>query len=203
MPCYRSSFLSGSSNWSRSRSVRFHSLFGYLAICMPERRFFIRCRRSPMHYRSRSTGLRGFCFLSLSIFLSFWWDYCRRSSLRCCALSTLSSRRNTRREPTRNFPGETMLRVGGGNENTTLRKEENMLETVPMLAAEAGNIGPFIPLGFAGLGAGIGVGIVGGKAAEAVGRNPSAFGSILVMGIIGMALAEAIAIYGLIIAFIK
>jgi F-type H+-transporting ATPase subunit c len=96
-----------------------------------------------------------------------------------------------------------MLRVGGGNENTTLRKEENMLETVPMLAAEAGNFGPFLPLAFAGLGAGIGVGIVGGKAAEAVGRNPSAFGSILTMGIIGMALAEAIAIYGLIIAFTK
>jgi F-type H+-transporting ATPase subunit c len=96
-----------------------------------------------------------------------------------------------------------MLRVGGGNENTTLRKEENMLETVPMLAAEAGNFGPFLPLAFAGLGAGVGVGIVGGKAAEAVGRNPSAFGSILTMGIIGMALAEAIAIYGLIIAFTK
>jgi F-type H+-transporting ATPase subunit c len=96
-----------------------------------------------------------------------------------------------------------MLRVGGGNENTTLRKEENMLETVPMLAAEAGNFGPFLPLAFAGLGAGVGVGIVGGKAAEAVGRNPSAFGSILVMAIIGMALAEAIAIYGLIIAFTK
>jgi F-type H+-transporting ATPase subunit c len=72
-----------------------------------------------------------------------------------------------------------------------------------MLAAEAGNIGPFLPLAFAGLGAGVGVGIVGGKAAEAVGRNPSAFGSILVMAIIGMALAEAIAIYGLIIAFTK
>jgi F-type H+-transporting ATPase subunit c len=96
-----------------------------------------------------------------------------------------------------------MLRVGVGNENRTLRKEENMLETVPMLAAEAGNFGPFLPLAFAGLGAGIGVGIVGGKAAEAVGRNPSAFGSILTMGIIGMALAEAIAIYGLIIAFTK
>jgi len=78
-----------------------------------------------------------------------------------------------------------------------------MLEIVPMLAAEAGNCGPFLPLAFAGLGAGIGVGIVGGKAAEAVGRNPSAFGSILTMGIIGMALAEAIAIYGLIIAFTK
>jgi F-type H+-transporting ATPase subunit c len=75
-----------------------------------------------------------------------------------------------------------------------------MLDTLPLLA-EAGNIGPFLPLAFAGLGAGVGVGIVGGKAAEAVGRNPSAFGSILVMAIIGMALSEAIAIYGLIIAF--
>src|SRR5690348_8864957 len=129
MACYRFSFLSGSSSWSRLRSVRFHSPFGYLAIFMLERPFFIRCRRSPIHYRPRSTGLRGFYFLSRSIFLSFWWDYCRRSSLRCCALSTLSSRR----KPTRNFPGETMLRVGGGNENTTLRKEEIMLETVPML----------------------------------------------------------------------
>jgi len=78
-----------------------------------------------------------------------------------------------------------------------------MLETLPLLAAEAGNFGPFLPLAFAGLGAGIGVGIVGGKASEAVGRNPSAFGSILVMAIIGMALSEAIAIYGLIIAFVK
>ena len=85
----------------------------------------------------------------------------------------------------------------------TKRKERSMLETLPMLAAEAGNIGPFLPLAFAGLGAGVGVGIVGGKAAEAVGRNPSAFGSILVMAIIGMALAEAIAIYGLVIAFTK
>ncbi len=78
-----------------------------------------------------------------------------------------------------------------------------MLETLPILAAEAANFGPFLPLAFAGLGAGIGVGIVGGKAAEAVGRNPSAFGSILVMAIIGMALSEAIAIYGLVIAFTK
>ena len=36
-----------------------------------------------------------------------------------------------------------------------------MLETLPMLAAEAGNFGPFLPLAFAGLGAGVGVGIVG------------------------------------------
>lgn len=56
-------------------------------------------------------------------------------------------------------------------------------------------------LAFAGAGAAIGVGMVGAKAAEAVGRNPTAFGNILTIGIIGMALAEAIAIYALILAF--
>jgi F-type H+-transporting ATPase subunit c len=56
-------------------------------------------------------------------------------------------------------------------------------------------------LGVAGAGAAIGVGMVGAKAAEAVGRNPGAFGNILTIAIIGMALAEAIAIYALILAF--
>lgn len=47
------------------------------------------------------------------------------------------------------------------------------------------------------LGAAIGVGLVGMKAAEAVGRNPGAFGKILTLGLLGMALAEAIAFYSL------
>jgi F-type H+-transporting ATPase subunit c len=49
------------------------------------------------------------------------------------------------------------------------------------------------------LGAAIGVGLVGARAAEAVGRNPSASGKILVQGILGMALAEAVAFYALFI----
>lgn len=47
------------------------------------------------------------------------------------------------------------------------------------------------------LGAAIGVGIVGAKAVEAVGRNPGASGKILVQGILGMALAEAVAFYAI------
>jgi F-type H+-transporting ATPase subunit c len=47
------------------------------------------------------------------------------------------------------------------------------------------------------LGAAIGVGLVGAKAAEAVGRNPDASGKILTQAIIGMALAEAVAFYSL------
>lgn len=47
------------------------------------------------------------------------------------------------------------------------------------------------------LGAALGVGLVGMKAVESVGRNPGAFGKIMVMGILGMALAEAVAFYSL------
>jgi F-type H+-transporting ATPase subunit c len=47
------------------------------------------------------------------------------------------------------------------------------------------------------LGAALGVGLVGYKAAEAVGRNPGAATKILVQAIIGMALAEAVAFYAL------
>jgi ATP synthase subunit C len=46
-----------------------------------------------------------------------------------------------------------------------------------------------------------GIGLVGAKAAEAVGRNPGAFGRVLTLSILGMALAESIAIYALILAF--
>jgi F-type H+-transporting ATPase subunit c len=72
-----------------------------------------------------------------------------------------------------------------------------MIDSLMMLAEINGSI----TLGVAGAGAGIGVGLVGYGATQAVGRNPGAFGKILTIGIIGMALAEAIAIYGLIRAF--
>jgi F-type H+-transporting ATPase subunit c len=72
-----------------------------------------------------------------------------------------------------------------------------MIDSILMLAEINGSI----TLGLAGAGAGIGVGLVGFGATQAVGRNPGAFGKILTIGIIGMALAEAIAIYGLIRAF--
>lgn len=45
------------------------------------------------------------------------------------------------------------------------------------------------------------IGLIGAKAMEAIGRNPEASGKILPAMLIGMALAEAIAIYALILAF--
>jgi len=46
------------------------------------------------------------------------------------------------------------------------------------------------------------VGLIGAKAMEAIGRNPDAQGKILPAMLLGMAFAEAIAIYALILAFI-
>ena len=53
------------------------------------------------------------------------------------------------------------------------------------------------------LGPGLGVGFIGAKAVEALGRNPEASGRILPAMLLGMAFAEAIAIYCLILAFGK
>lgn len=45
------------------------------------------------------------------------------------------------------------------------------------------------------------IGFIGAKAMEAIGRNPEASGKILPAMLLGMAFAEAIAIYSLILAF--
>ena len=52
-----------------------------------------------------------------------------------------------------------------------------------------------------GLGPAIGIGMIGMKAMEAIGRNPDASGKILANMIIAMAFAEAIAIYALVVTF--
>lgn len=46
------------------------------------------------------------------------------------------------------------------------------------------------------------IGWIGSKAMEAIGRNPEAQGKILPAMLLGMAFAEAIAIYALVLAFI-
>lgn len=53
------------------------------------------------------------------------------------------------------------------------------------------------------LGPGLGIGLIGAKAMEALGRNPDANGKILPAMLLAMAFAEAIAIYALILAFTK
>jgi F-type H+-transporting ATPase subunit c len=53
-----------------------------------------------------------------------------------------------------------------------------------------------------GLAAGIGIPIATGKTAEAIARQPEASGKIQGAFIIGIALAEATAIYGLVVALL-
>ncbi len=62
-----------------------------------------------------------------------------------------------------------------------------------------------IGAGFAvisGLGTGIGQGYAAGKAAEAVGRQPEARGTILSTMLVGAAVAETSALYGLLISIL-
>jgi len=59
-----------------------------------------------------------------------------------------------------------------------------------------------LAIGLGAIGPGIGVGLVGSKAVEAMGRNPDASGTVFLPMIIGMAFAEAVAIYALVIAFL-
>ncbi len=60
-----------------------------------------------------------------------------------------------------------------------------------------------IAIGLGAIGPGLGIGLIGMKAMEAIGRNPDSSNKILPAMLLGMAFAEAIAIYALVIAFIK
>lgn len=59
-----------------------------------------------------------------------------------------------------------------------------------------------IAIGVGGFAPAIGVGLIGAKAMEAIGRNPEAVDKLFVPMLLGMAFAEAIAIYALVITFI-
>lgn len=59
-----------------------------------------------------------------------------------------------------------------------------------------------LAIGLWALWPGIGIGLIGKAALEAVGRNPEAAGKIQWMSILFIAFAEAVAIYALVIAFI-
>jgi F-type H+-transporting ATPase subunit c len=86
-------------------------------------------------------------------------------------------------------------------EKKPTRKHNMIPQLIAEAAATAGGITGSFTLAIAGAAAAIGIGMIGGKAVEAVGRNPNASGKVLTLSIIGMALAEAIAIYALILAF--
>tara|TARA_X000000368_G_scaffold298089_1_gene237386 strand:+ start:255 stop:479 length:225 start_codon:yes stop_codon:yes gene_type:complete len=66
-----------------------------------------------------------------------------------------------------------------------------MFETI-LAAAEVGGITGSLQVAAAALGVPIGIGLIGYKACESVGRNPEASGKIIVQSILCMALVEAV-----------
>jgi len=83
-----------------------------------------------------------------------------------------------------------------------------MEETVQELAGAATNIegirlwAAAIAMGLGAIGPAIGIGMIGSKATEAIGRNPEAAPKIQTAMILSIAFAEAVAIYALVIALI-
>ena len=63
-------------------------------------------------------------------------------------------------------------------------------------------LGSALAIGLGAIGPGIGIGILGGKAMEAIGRNPEAAGEIRTNMILAIAFTEAVAIYALVVALI-
>lgn len=58
-----------------------------------------------------------------------------------------------------------------------------------------------IAIGLGSIAPALGIGLIGAKAMESIGRNPEAAGKILVPMLLACAFAEAVAIYALVIAF--
>jgi F-type H+-transporting ATPase subunit c len=75
-------------------------------------------------------------------------------------------------------------------ETETVNQALNLAPIAKAIAIAVGAIGP-----------GIGIGMIGAKAMEAIGRNPEAAGKVLVPMLLACAFAEAIGIYALVIAF--
>jgi F-type H+-transporting ATPase subunit c len=59
-----------------------------------------------------------------------------------------------------------------------------------------------LAIGLGALGPGLGIGLLAGKAMEAIGRNPEAAGVVQTNMILALAFCEAIGIYALVVALI-
>ncbi|MBI2474749.1 MAG: ATP synthase F0 subunit C [Candidatus Taylorbacteria bacterium] len=77
-----------------------------------------------------------------------------------------------------------------------------MEEVAKEAATNWNSIAAAIAIGVGALGPGIGIGMLAGKAMEAIGRNPEAAPKIQTAMILAIAFAEAIAIYALVVALI-
>jgi F-type H+-transporting ATPase subunit c len=66
----------------------------------------------------------------------------------------------------------------------------------------AKNLGAALAMGLGAIGPGIGIGLIGAKAVEAMGRNPEASGIVQTNMILTIAFAESMGIFALVIALL-
>lgn len=85
--------------------------------------------------------------------------------------------------------------------NIILTAYAEKLRRVKEKFMEIASLAKAIAIGLGSIGPAVGIGMIGAKAMEAIGRNPEASGKVLVPMLIAAAMAEAIAIYALVIAF--
>ena len=71
-----------------------------------------------------------------------------------------------------------------------------------MNAAEMTVLAKGLTIAIGGAGPAIAIGLIGSKAMESIGRNPESANALFVPMLLGMAFAEAVAIYALVITFI-
>lgn len=88
-----------------------------------------------------------------------------------------------------------MAGVAAAQAATGAADNENTAKAMKYMAAA-------IAMGLGSLGPGIGIGMLGGRAMEALGRNPEAAGAIQTNMILAVAFAEAIGIYALVVAIL-
>ena len=66
----------------------------------------------------------------------------------------------------------------------------------------AKQLGAALAIGLGTIGPGIGIGLIGSKAMEAIGRNPEVAGTVQTNMILGIAFAESMGIFALVIALL-
>jgi F-type H+-transporting ATPase subunit c len=77
-----------------------------------------------------------------------------------------------------------------------LELTQSMLAAEVLTGAGIGFLGVAIGSGLCAIGAGLGVGLIGGKAAEATARQPEAGGRIFLIMILTAAMVEGVAFWG-------
>lgn len=73
---------------------------------------------------------------------------------------------------------------------------------VKVLFAVGAMVGAGLAIGLGAIGAGAGIGNAANGACQAVGRNPGVQGKIMTVMLVGMAMAESVAIYALVVSLV-